>query len=238
MQVVGVGVCNCSQLCWVTANQNGFLLPRTGPSWEVLWTQCRLDCFSVLACCWDVQRALGWSGWDEVTSSVPCQNRSDENLPSQCMRSQLSARFSGTGSSWCVVILWRASSLCSDLFLPQNDDQSYMLVYTSSKFLPGIFILQLFKPYYCEWSVWSGFWRRKLILSQFNVRYSVYFKSAVYKMVTLLLTPWQDFRFSLIRYGVWLNVGWGLLSRSGYCIYLCSNWDWYPLKSQQELNKI
>lgn len=76
-------MCSCSQSCRVTANQGGFLLPRTGPS---------AGLFPVLARCQDVQRALGRSGWDEVTSSVPCQNGSDEHLPPQHGRSQLPER--------------------------------------------------------------------------------------------------------------------------------------------------
>lgn len=182
-----------------------------------------------------MQQALGQSGWDEVTSSLLCQNGSDEHVPSQCMRSQLPERLGGAGSARCAVIFW--SSLCPDLFLTPNTNQSYMLVYTSSEFTPGVFILQLFKPYSYAWSVWSGLWRRKFYLSSvLGILYALYY--AVYKMVNLFLIPWQDFSFSLIRYGIWLSVGWSWLSRPGYCIYLCSNWDWYPLKSQQELNEI
>lgn len=90
--MVGVGVCSCSQSCWVTANQGGFLLPRTGPSAGLL---------PVRACCRDVQRALGRGGWDEVTSSLPCQNGSDEHLPPQHEESA-SRGVGGTGRSWCA----------------------------------------------------------------------------------------------------------------------------------------
>lgn len=81
--MVGVGGCSCSQWCWVTANQGGFLLPRTGPG---------AGPFPVLACSQDVPRALGRRGWDEVTSSAPCQNGSDEHLPPQHMSTQLPER--------------------------------------------------------------------------------------------------------------------------------------------------
>lgn len=235
MQVVGVGVCNRSQLCWVTANQDGFLLPRTGPSWEVLWTQCCLDCFSVLTCCWDVQRALGWSGWDEVTSSVPCQNGSDENLPSQCMRSQLPARFGGTGSSWCVVILWRASSLCSDLFLTLNDDQSYMFVYTSSKLLPGVFILQLFKPYSCEWSVWSGLCLSSMLgilytLNQLYIKWSPSFSPHGRTFVS----PWLDMVSGLM----WAEACWVDLVIVFTCAVIEIDTHWNLSKSWIKFNSI
>lgn len=137
-----------------------------------------------------------------------------------------------------VLSSWGVGSLCSDLFLTLSIARSCMLVYTSSKLVPGIFILQLFKAYFYDWSVWNGLWRRKLILSLFNVRFSVYFKSVVYKMINLLLIPWQVFSFFLIRYGVWLDVGWGWLSKPGYCIYLYTNWDWYPPKSKRKFNSI
>lgn len=240
MQVVGVGACNRSQSCWVTANQDGFLLPRAGPSWKVLWTQCRLDHFSVLACCQDVQRAFGWSRWDEVTSSVPCQNGSDEHVPSQCVRSQLPERFGGIGSSWCVVILWGASSLCSDVFLTPNTDQSYMLVYTSSKFVPGVFILQLFKPYSYEWLMWSGLWRRKFSLSsmlgilytlnQLYIKWSSSFSSHG----RILVSPWLDMVSGLMC----AEAGWVDLVIVFICAVIEIDIHWNPSKSWIKFNSI
>lgn len=190
MQVAGVGVCSRWRWCWVTANQDDFLLPRAGPSWAALRASHRWDRFSVLTRCRDVRQAVGRSGWNGVTSSsLPWQDGGDGRGVS-CTPSLLS-RWGVFGGTWCVVILWEAGSLRLDPFCTLNTDQSYTLLYRSSKFVPELFIFLLFKPYSYECSMWSGPWRRKLILSQFNVRYSAYFKPSVYKMFSLFLLPWQ-----------------------------------------------
>ncbi|CAM9965008.1 unnamed protein product, partial [Bubo scandiacus] len=67
-----------------------------------------------------VQWALGWCGWDEVTSSVPRQNGSDEHLPSQCMRSQLpesAHQHSNIHSSrdGCNYILYMLAKQCEQI---------------------------------------------------------------------------------------------------------------------------
>lgn len=140
VQLAWVG---CRWWEWECALAGGVTLTKAASSAhaqgsaEQCWER-RAAWVAFLASSRDVQRALGRSGWDEVTSSVPRQYGSDEHLPSQGMRSQHPERFGGTGGSWCVVILWGASSLCSDLFFTPTTDQSYMLVYPDSRFVPGV----------------------------------------------------------------------------------------------------
>lgn len=154
------------------------------------------------------------------------------------MRSQLPERFGGTGSAWCAVIFWGGSSLCPDLFLTPNTDQSYMLVYTSSEFTSGIFILLLFKPYSYEWSVWSGLWRRKFYLSpvsgilyalnQLYIKWSRSFSSHG----RTLVSPWLDMVSGLM----WAEAGWVDLVIVFTCVVMETDTHWNLSKSWTKFN--
>lgn len=87
--------------------------------------------------------------------------------------------------------------------------------------------------------MWSGLWRKGLIPSQFNVRYSVYFKSAVCKMVNLFLIPWQDFSFSLIRYGLMhAEAGWVDLVIVFTCAVIEIDTHWHLSRSWIKFNSV
>lgn len=197
---------------WVTLTKAASSSHAAGPAWG-------LFLFSPLTRC----AALARSGWDEVTSSVPCQNGSDEHLPPQHTRSQLPERLVA------LAVPGVLSSSEEELCLVQNYFFHQILIEVICWSTPaanlslGLLFCSCLNHTLMNDQCEMSYEEKKKIISQLNVQYSVYFKSAVYKKVNLFPIPWQDLSFFLSRYGVWLNVGRGWVSRPGYCIYLCGN---------------